>query len=178
MQPDNVSRRDFLRSSAIGAGALSAGVGLAPDGRGSADRKRPNFVYIMSDQQHWQALGCVDPFFDTPSQDEFAADAALFERAFCTTARFKYNRYIDHGEELYDLVDDPGRAEIKQELVAELNRWIRENHDPFYSLSTTELKKGYQWPGDRSRKTGKKTPTLQESRSWICRNSAIHDTDA
>ena len=476
MQPNTVSRRGFIRSSALGAGALSAGVGLAPEARGAADRKRPNFVYIMSDQQHWQALGCVDPFFDTPSQDQFADDAALFERAFCTTpqcspsrssmltglypsktrvmgnigaaggdnlgvktigsmlgeagyytgyfgkwhlgndplgnagwnedarkqrdpgttdkaieflasdraktgpfglvvsytdphdvyhfnpekdkapddvvlsqswhretfknkppvqkefmtrdqgtkiwkypqevweayhdfyrrkvrlyddqvgrvlaaikesgqwentiviigsdhgdmdtnhrlifkgpfmyehmvrvplmvrvpktfggglrgriadydtvnvdlvptirefaglapirtdgislkpvllgeknppqrdyvigqyhskqqwvnpirmirtARFKYNRYIDHGDELYDLVDDPeeivnladdpGRARIKQELVGELNQWIRENDDPFYSLSTTELKKGYQWPKDRSRKTGKKT---------------------
>ncbi len=82
MRPDNISRRDFLRSSAIGAGALSTGVGSTPNALGWADRDRPNFVYIMSDQQHYQALGCVDPFFDTPSQDQFATDAALFERGF------------------------------------------------------------------------------------------------
>ncbi len=83
------------------------------------------------------------------------------------TAQFKYNRYIDHGEELYDLVDDPeeivnlagdpSRAKIKQELAAELDRWIRKNNDPFYSLTTTKLQKGYRWPGDRSKKTGKKS---------------------
>jgi len=34
---------------------------------------QPNLLFIFSDQQHWRALGCEDPFFDTPHLDAFAA---------------------------------------------------------------------------------------------------------
>ena len=72
------------------------------------------------------------------------------------TAEFKYNKYIDHGEELYDLVNDPEElvnlagdaryADTQRALATDLDRWIRENDDPFYSMKTTKLKKGYGWP--------------------------------
>ena len=65
------------------------------------------------------------------------------------TAKFKYNRYIDHGEELYDLKNDPHEivnraadaslAGTKKALRADLDRWIAANDDPFYSLKTTPL---------------------------------------
>jgi len=64
------------------------------------------------------------------------------------TSEFKYNRYILHGEELYDLrndpeelvnlASDPGYRKTKQELAAELDEWIEDNDDPFYSLSATD----------------------------------------
>ena len=64
------------------------------------------------------------------------------------TKRYKYNRYIMHGEELYDLEDDPGEVknlagdpdyrEIKNELSNKLNIWIKENNDPFDSLVSTD----------------------------------------
>ena len=63
------------------------------------------------------------------------------------TARFKYNRYIRHGEELYDLAndpdeivnlaDDPKHAKTKADLAAKLDAWIKQNNDPFYSLAPT-----------------------------------------
>jgi arylsulfatase A-like enzyme len=66
------------------------------------------------------------------------------------TEQFKLNVYIDHGEELYDLkndphelinlADDPAHAATKQRLKADLDRWIVEHDDPFYTLKTTELK--------------------------------------
>ncbi len=72
------------------------------------------------------------------------------------TADFKYNKHIDHGEELYDLVNDPEElvnlagdakhADTQRAMATDLDRWIRENDDPFYSMKTTELKKGYGWP--------------------------------
>ncbi len=64
------------------------------------------------------------------------------------TPEFKYNRYILHGEELYDLKNDPGEVKnlasdagyqsVKNELAAELDKWIKKNNDPFYSLHSTD----------------------------------------
>jgi len=72
------------------------------------------------------------------------------------TAEFKYNHYILHGEELYDLkndpdelinlADDPGYADRKKELKGVLDRWIKENDDPFYSLHSTD-RAGRRLPG-------------------------------
>jgi len=91
MNHRDVTRREFLQAAAVaGAGGLTA----AALGAQAARRQppRPNFVYLFSDQQHWQALGCVDPFFETPHLDAFASDATLFERAFCTTPQCSPSR--------------------------------------------------------------------------------------
>lgn len=63
------------------------------------------------------------------------------------TTQFKYNRYIRHGEELYDLVndpdeivnlaDDPKYAKVKADLAGKLDAWIKRNNDPFDSLKST-----------------------------------------
>jgi arylsulfatase A-like enzyme len=49
------------------------------------DNKKPNLLFVFSDQQHHQALGCVDDFFVTPNWDRFAGQAARFTTAYCTT---------------------------------------------------------------------------------------------
>lgn len=68
------------------------------------------------------------------------------------TPEFKYNKYLHHAEELYDLVNDPDElvnlaekgkyAKIKRQLACELDNWIKANGDPFYSLSRKPLLKG------------------------------------
>lgn len=62
---------------------------------------------------------------------------------------WKYNLYLDWGEELYDLrsdpeeivnlAGDPKREQTKKRLRNQLDRWIDEHDDPFYTLSTTRL---------------------------------------
>ncbi|MFP4358920.1 MAG: sulfatase, partial [Verrucomicrobiota bacterium] len=48
-------------------------------------QQRPNLLFVIADQQHYQAVGCVDPYFDTPNWDAFAAEATRFETVYCTT---------------------------------------------------------------------------------------------
>jgi arylsulfatase A-like enzyme len=63
--------------------------------------------------------------------------------------QFKYNLYVEFGEELYDLVNDPEEivnlaqdpmyAEAKADLRDKLDTWIEENQDEFYSYEVTEM---------------------------------------
>jgi arylsulfatase A-like enzyme len=47
----------------------------------------PNFIIILTDDQRWDALGCMgNPVLRTPHIDRLAADGALFTNAFCTTS--------------------------------------------------------------------------------------------
>ena len=65
------------------------------------------------------------------------------------THEFKYNLYLEFGEELYDLKNDPEEivnlagnaayAQVKADLLSTLNTWIEENGDEFYSYTVTEM---------------------------------------
>jgi arylsulfatase A-like enzyme len=66
------------------------------------------------------------------------------------TRDWKYNLYRVHGEELYDLKNDPGEItnlasdvgykSVREGLRAELDAWMKANDDPFnsYGISTRE----------------------------------------
>ena len=64
------------------------------------------------------------------------------------TARWKYVRYLNYGEELYDLAADPGELRNlarepngkseRARLARELDDWIRRTGDPFPTLTITD----------------------------------------
>jgi arylsulfatase A-like enzyme len=66
------------------------------------------------------------------------------------TAEFKYNLYQVHGEELYDLKNDPEEitnlaakpeyADKKADLRMKLEKWIKDNDDPFFDQIPTSRK--------------------------------------
>jgi choline-sulfatase len=88
-------RSGHLRWNIIAIGALSL---LAPSCSSTlaaepqtADR-HPNILYIMSDQQRFDALGCVRPGVHTPALDRLAKEGVRFDstyvaQALCTPSR-------------------------------------------------------------------------------------------
>ena len=102
------------------------GLSLAPTLRNRAGQKRRDYVI----SEYYSKQKWVNPI------------------RMIRTTRFKYNTYIPHGEELYDLkndpdevhnlANDPGYMAMKKELATELDKWMKENDDPFYSLFSTD----------------------------------------
>ncbi len=59
----------------------------------AAGSDRPNVIYLMTDDQRADALGCMgNPIIHTPNIDALAAQGVLFENAFVTTAICMTNR--------------------------------------------------------------------------------------
>jgi N-acetylglucosamine-6-sulfatase len=49
--------------------------------------RRPNVVFILTDDQRWDCLSCAGhPFLKTPNMDRIAAEGVRFANAFCTTS--------------------------------------------------------------------------------------------
>lgn len=44
---------------------------------------RPNILLITSDQQHWDALGVINPRLKTPALDRLCREGTRFTRAYC-----------------------------------------------------------------------------------------------
>ena len=75
-----VTRREFL----IGAGATAT---LPFLGSAFAEEKKPNFVFILTDDQRFDAMSCAGhPFLRTPNMDRIAKEGARFTNAFVTIA--------------------------------------------------------------------------------------------
>ena len=55
--------------------------------------ERPNILFLMTDQQRWDALGCVDPFVRTPHLDALARRGIRFEQAVCNVPMCMPSRY-------------------------------------------------------------------------------------
>lgn len=48
---------------------------------------QPNVVFVLTDDQRWDALSCMgNPHLDTPNIDRLAAEGILFPNHFCTTS--------------------------------------------------------------------------------------------
>ncbi len=85
---DGLNRRNFLRMA--GAGALASGAGAlaaaAGPGRALGTRRRPNVLFVFSDMQRANSLGCYgDPNARTPILDAFAKQGARLDAAMSNT---------------------------------------------------------------------------------------------
>lgn len=52
-----------------------------------SNQPRPNIVFLLTDDQHWDTLGCMgNPVIHTPNIDRLAREGVLFRNAFVTTS--------------------------------------------------------------------------------------------
>jgi len=79
-----ITRRQFI--ARIGAGAAAIGITsvLRVTKAHAGSAKRPNILFIMSDQHRWDFMGCTGhPLVQTPNMDRLAEQGALFDAAYC-----------------------------------------------------------------------------------------------
>jgi len=84
----HVSRREFLSLVAGGSVAVVmpfSGCKRQPAERGSAPPKRPNIIFLLTDDQRADAMGCAgNPIVITPNMDYMAANGVRCTNAFVT----------------------------------------------------------------------------------------------
>jgi arylsulfatase A-like enzyme len=77
---DICSRRSFLQKTGLGLATMAAYQRVASP---AADRKQPNFVFILADDLGWKDLGCFgSSFYETPHLDALAARGMRFTNAY------------------------------------------------------------------------------------------------
>jgi len=80
-----MTRRAFMAGAAKTSVAFAFVPGCALAGR--ATDRRPNVVFILTDDQRWDQLGCEGhPYLQTPHLDRLAAEGARFANMFVTTS--------------------------------------------------------------------------------------------
>ena len=83
----SMKRREALATLGAVSAAL-AGFELPKPAAASVNgSKRPNIIFILSDDHRWDHMSAVGhPFVTTPSMDRLANEGVLFENAFVTTS--------------------------------------------------------------------------------------------
>ncbi|MHB9027823.1 MAG: sulfatase family protein [Candidatus Latescibacterota bacterium] len=89
-----MQRRAFLKRSTVG---FSAALGAANPGSvrsaNGAPADRPNIIFILTDDQRWDTLGCMgNAIIKTPVLDRLAAEGTRFTNAFVTSPACTPNR--------------------------------------------------------------------------------------
>ncbi len=106
-----MKRREFVRSAGLAALSLPLAGRAAGDG---GSRRRPNVLFIMSDDHASQAVGCYGSALNrTPGIDRIAREGIRFDRCFCTNG-----------------ICAPSRAVILTGKHSHLNG-VRDNRDVF-----------------------------------------------
>jgi N-acetylglucosamine-6-sulfatase len=83
--------RAFVVSVALAAGLLCSSrttvPGVCANEVPAGEQQRPNVVFILTDDQRWDALSCAgNPHLKTPNIDRLAAEGVRFKNHFCTTS--------------------------------------------------------------------------------------------
>jgi arylsulfatase A-like enzyme len=82
------SRRAFLRSAAVAAGATAVGSKLFPESLSSLISKdKPNLVFFLGEGARWDETSLAgNKLLKTPNLDRIGKEGAVFKNAFCVNA--------------------------------------------------------------------------------------------
>jgi len=92
-----LNRREFLRQTAMGATAVAGSGVLSASRRASAaetPKRRPNVLFIITDDQNSNTIGCWGNKVLTPNIDGLARDGVRFTRGYTATSICTPSRYI------------------------------------------------------------------------------------
>src|SRR6476620_6537690 len=82
----STTRREFI-------GGMATLAGLPLSCRTARRERRPNVLFILTDDQRWDCLSCAGhPFLKTPHIDRIANEGVRFANAFCTTSLGSHSR--------------------------------------------------------------------------------------
>ena len=82
MSEEKIDRRDFMKAVSMGAAAAAA-KSYKPEEANAGTEKLPNILFIMTDQQRFDSLGCYGcKIVPTPNFDRLAKEGALFENCY------------------------------------------------------------------------------------------------
>ncbi|MBN2131317.1 MAG: sulfatase-like hydrolase/transferase [Sedimentisphaerales bacterium] len=90
-----LTRREFLKSTAVlsSAAMWASTRSIGAERRRTGNGKRPNVIFLMSDQQRWDCVGKINPMVKTPALDRIADDGVLFDQAVCQGPMCVPSRY-------------------------------------------------------------------------------------
>lgn len=87
-----MTKRDVLKMAGHGALAVAAG-GQTVMAAGGSSVRSPDIIFLMTDQQRWDALGVLNPNIKTPALDRVAREGVLFRQAVCHAPMCVPSRY-------------------------------------------------------------------------------------
>jgi len=98
-----MNRREFLKTVGSGVALFSVAPGLTH--AETARARRPNFLFIITDDQSWKHVGCYgDTAVRTPSMDALAKNGVRFANAYCAAPSCSPSRAaILTGQDIYRL---------------------------------------------------------------------------
>jgi arylsulfatase A-like enzyme len=83
MKAKGSTRNELIKWTALCIGLYFCGILLHSC---TSEKIKPNIIFILTDDQRWNALGCAgNKIIQTPNMDKLAAEGIRFEKAFVTT---------------------------------------------------------------------------------------------
>ena len=116
----SVSRREFL--AGVSALALSRGLAHAAE---TAEAPKTNVLFIMTDQQRWDALSCAgNGVVETPHLDRLASQGVRFSEATCSSPLCGPSRASMLSGQYMHAHRCPGNAELARPgMPEEVETW-------------------------------------------------------
>lgn len=82
-----MERREFLKHAGLGAALMHLGWSSLLHGQ-EANGKKPNIIFILTDDMGWSDLGCYGSEIRTPNIDKLAREGLRFTQAYNTSKCF------------------------------------------------------------------------------------------